>query len=145
MNLHFSFTCSASQIFHIFGEILYERNIVEQEGWQVCRFSEYPKIQPLILQNGELHLYFVFCILQNGEFYLSSFNFGNLNSHDSFEVGWHIYSWSLKQSFHFQDVFFNDVSFGNKRSNFLDSVEQGCDYCFWMIHYRSLAYALKNF
>ena len=24
------------QIFHIFGEILYERNIVEQEGWQVC-------------------------------------------------------------------------------------------------------------
>ena len=36
----------------------------------------------------------------------------------------------------FQDVFFNDVSFGNKRRNFLDSVEQGCDYCFWMIHYR---------
>jgi len=80
----------AHRIFHIFGEILYERNIVEQEGWQ------------------------------NGEFYLSSFNFGNLNSHDSFE-----------------DVFFNDVSFGNKRSNFLDSVEQGCDYCFWMIHYRN--------
>ena len=75
---------------------------------------------------------------------MSSFNFGNLNSHDSFEVGWHIYSWSLKQSFHFQDVFFNDVSFGNKRSNFLDSVEQGCDYCFWMIHYRSLANALTN-
>ena len=38
-----------------------------------------------------------------------------------------------------QDVFFNDVSFGNKRSSFLDSVEEGCDYCFWMIHYRSLA------
>ena len=54
------------------------------------------------------------------------------------------YSWSLKQSFHFQDVFFNDVSFGNKRSNFLDSVEQGCDYCFWMIHYRSLANAPSN-
>merc|ERR1712110_11103 len=80
----------AHKIFHIFGEILYERNIVEQEGWQ------------------------------NGEFFLSSFNFGNLNSHDSFE-----------------DVFFNDVSFGNKRSSFLDSVEEGCDYCFWMIHYRN--------
>jgi len=80
----------AHRIFHIFGEILYERNIVEQEGWQ------------------------------NGEYFLTSFNFGNLNSHSSFE-----------------DVFFNDVSFGNKRSNFLDSVEQGCDYCFWMIHYRN--------
>ena len=45
-NLYFSFTCSASQIFHIFGEILYERNIVEQEGWQVCRFSESPTLSP---------------------------------------------------------------------------------------------------
>ena len=28
-----------SQIFHIFGEILYERNIVEQEGWQASLYS----------------------------------------------------------------------------------------------------------
>ena len=45
-NLYFSFTYSASQIFHIFGEILYERNIVEQEGWQVCPFSESSTLSP---------------------------------------------------------------------------------------------------
>jgi len=80
----------AHLLFHFFGEILYERNIQEQELWQ------------------------------NGDYYLSSFNFGNLNSHKTFE-----------------DIFFNDVSFGNKRSSFLDSVHEGCDYCFWMIHYRN--------
>ena len=74
---------------------------------------------------------------QNGEFFLSSFYFGNLNSHKSFEVGKKYISWGSRTSALFsQDVFFNDVSFGIKRSNFLDSVEKGCDYCFWMIHYR---------
>ena len=36
-----------------------------------------------------------------------------------------------------QDTFFNNPYFGNKRSDFLSSVDAGCDYCFWMIHYRN--------
>ena len=53
------------------------------------------------------------------QYSLATFNFGSILSHDAF-----------------QDIFFNDENFGTKRSNFLKSVESGCDYCFWMIHYR---------
>jgi len=80
-------------LFHIFAEVLYEANIIEQEQWEA------------------------------GEYQLASLNFGSLDSHAAFE-----------------DVFFNDPNFGNKRSDFLKSVNDGCDYCFWMIHYRNRQY-----
>jgi len=80
-------------LFHVFAEVLYEANIVEQEQWQP------------------------------GEYQLASLNFGSLDSHASFE-----------------DVFFNDPHFGNKRTDFTKSVNEGCDYCFWMIHYRNRQY-----
>ena len=91
------------QLFHSFGEILYEQNIVEQEKWQP------------------------------GQYYLASLNFGSLSSHQAFQVRCCLLSLLTSQ-----DIFFNDPAFGNKRSNFLESVEEGCDYCFWMIHYRSV-------
>ena len=34
-------------------------------------------------------------------------------------------------------MFLNDPYFGNHRSDLLASVEAGCDYCFWMIHFRN--------
>jgi len=55
-----------------------------------------------------------------GKYYLSSLNFGGLEDASSF-----------------QDIFFNDPSFGVKRSNFLEFASHDCDYCFWMIHYRN--------
>jgi len=55
-----------------------------------------------------------------GKYYLSSLNFGGLMDSSSF-----------------QDVFFNDPSFGVRRSDFLEFASHGCDYCFWMIHYRN--------
>ena len=54
-----------------------------------------------------------------GEYSLATFNFGSLSNHDTFS-----------------DIFFNDPYFGTHRGEFLKSVESGCDYCFWMIHYR---------
>ena len=54
-----------------------------------------------------------------GQYSLATFNFGSLSSHSAF-----------------QDIFFNDPYFGTHRQNFLKSVESGCDYCFWMVHYR---------
>ena len=36
-----------------------------------------------------------------------------------------------------QDIFFNDPSFGVRRADFLEFASHGCDYCFWMIHYRN--------
>ena len=56
-----------------------------------------------------------------GEYSLATFNFGSLSNHDTFS-----------------DIFFNDPYFGTHRGDFLKSVDSGCDYCFWMIHYRSL-------
>merc|ERR1712168_832461 len=55
-----------------------------------------------------------------GKYYLASLNFG-----------------SLADSSSFSDIFFNDPSFGVRRSNFLEFSTHGCDYCFWMIHYRN--------
>lgn len=55
-----------------------------------------------------------------GEYNLATFNFGSLSNHDTFS-----------------DIFFNDPYFGTHRSEFLKSVDSGCDYCFWMIHYRN--------
>jgi len=55
-----------------------------------------------------------------GQYSLATFNFGSLSSHSAF-----------------QDIFFNDPYFGTHRQNFLKSVESGCDYCFWMVHYRN--------
>merc|ERR1712227_468935 len=55
-----------------------------------------------------------------GLYYLSSLNFGGLMDSSSF-----------------QDVFFNDPSFVVRRSDFLEFASHGCDYCFWMIHYRN--------
>merc|ERR1712106_743362 len=55
-----------------------------------------------------------------GKYFLSSLNFGGLEDTSSF-----------------QDIFFNDPSFGVKRSNFLEFASHDCDYCFWMIHYRN--------
>jgi len=55
-----------------------------------------------------------------GRYYLTSLNFGGLTNSDSF-----------------QDIFFNDPSFGVRRSDFLEFATHGCDYCFWMIHYRN--------
>ena len=43
-------------LFHVFAEVLYEANIVEQEQWQP------------------------------GQYQLASLNFGSLDSHDAFEV-----------------------------------------------------------
>ena len=38
-----------------------------------------------------------------------------------------------------QNAFFNDPSFGVKRNTgWLEFASHGCDYCFWMIHYRSI-------
>ena len=37
----------------------------------------------------------------------------------------------------FQEIFFNDPSFGVKRNDFLEFASHDCDYCFWMIHYRN--------
>ena len=54
-----------------------------------------------------------------GQYHLATFNFGSLSSHETF-----------------QDIFFNDPYFGTHRTQFLNSVKSGCDYCFWMIHYR---------
>ena len=54
-----------------------------------------------------------------GEYSLATFNFGSLSNHDTFS-----------------DIFFNDPYFGTHRGEFLKSVDSGCDYCFWMIHYR---------
>ena len=54
-----------------------------------------------------------------GQYHLATFNFGSLSSHETF-----------------QDIFFNDPYFGTHRAQFLNSVKSGCDYCFWMIHYR---------
>ena len=53
------------------------------------------------------------------EYNLATFNFGTLSS-----------------SAVFQDIFFNDQYFGTRRPEFLKSSDSGCDYCFWMIHYR---------
>ena len=36
-----------------------------------------------------------------------------------------------------EEMFFSDPHFGNHRANLLASVEAGCDYCFWMIHFRN--------
>ena len=36
-----------------------------------------------------------------------------------------------------QDIFFNDPSFGVRRADYLEFASHGCDYCFWMIHYRN--------
>merc|ERR1711936_928760 len=36
-----------------------------------------------------------------------------------------------------KEMFFSDPHFGNHRANLLASVEAGCDYCFWMIHFRN--------
>merc|ERR1711892_146277 len=55
-----------------------------------------------------------------GKYFLTSLNFGGLQDTSSF-----------------QDIFFNDPSFGVKRSNFLEFASHDCDYCFWMIHYRN--------
>merc|ERR1711970_364932 len=55
-----------------------------------------------------------------GKYYLSSLNFGGLEDTSSF-----------------QDIFFNDPSFGVKRNDFLEFASHDCDYCFWMIHYRN--------
>jgi hypothetical protein len=55
-----------------------------------------------------------------GKYYLSSLNFGGLEDTSSFE-----------------NIFFNDPSFGVKRNNFLEFASHECDYCFWMIHYRN--------
>ena len=55
-----------------------------------------------------------------GKYFLSSLNFGGLANSDSF-----------------QDIFFNDPSFGVRRADFLEFASHGCDYCFWMIHYRN--------
>ena len=55
-----------------------------------------------------------------GEYSLATFNFGSLNSHSAF-----------------QEIFFNNENFGTHRADYLNSVGNGCDYCFWMIHYRN--------
>jgi len=55
-----------------------------------------------------------------GKYFLTSLNFGGLTDTSSF-----------------QDIFFNDPSFGVKRSDFLEIASHDCDYCFWMIHYRN--------
>merc|ERR1719312_322041 len=55
-----------------------------------------------------------------GQYSLATFNFGSLSSHSAF-----------------QDIFFNDPYFGTHRQNFLNSVDNGCDYCFWMVLYRN--------
>ena len=46
-----------------------------------------------------------------------------------FIIIWQVHQW-------FQDIFFNDPSFGVKRSDFGEFASHECDYCFWMIHYR---------
>jgi len=55
-----------------------------------------------------------------GKYFLTSLNFGGLQDASSF-----------------QEMFFNDPSFGVKRSKFLEFASHECDYCFWMIHYRN--------
>lgn len=56
-----------------------------------------------------------------GKYYLASLNFGGLQDSSSF-----------------QNAFFNDPSFGVKRNTgWLEFASHGCDYCFWMIHYRN--------
>ena len=55
-----------------------------------------------------------------GQYSLATFNFGSLSSHSAF-----------------QEIFFNDENFGTQRADYLNSVGNGCDYCFWMIHYRN--------
>ena len=46
---------------------------------------------------------------------------------------------SISCSLYFQNAFFNDPSFGVKRNTgWLEFASHGCDYCFWMIHYRSI-------
>ena len=60
-----------------------------------------------------------------GQYHLATFNFGSLSSHETF-----------------QDIFFNDPYFGTHRTQFLNSVKSGCDYCFWMIHYRFILFLL---
>merc|ERR1712218_672929 len=54
-----------------------------------------------------------------GKYFLASLNFGGLEDTKSFN-----------------DIFFNDPSFGVKRSDFGEFASHECDYCFWMIHYR---------
>ena len=69
-----------------------------------------------------------------GVYQLASLYFGTLNSHAALEV---LYIHQYQHlTYSFQDVFFNDPHFGNKRPEFWKSVDDGCDYCFWMIHYR---------
>jgi len=55
-----------------------------------------------------------------GKYFLTSLNFGGLEDTKSFN-----------------DIFFNDPSFGVKRSKFGEFATHDCDYCFWMIHYRN--------
>merc|ERR1719312_513637 len=55
-----------------------------------------------------------------GKYFLASLNFGGLEDTKSFN-----------------DIFFNDPSFGVKRSDFGEFATHDCDYCFWMIHYRN--------
>merc|ERR1719394_1812660 len=55
-----------------------------------------------------------------GKYFLASLNFGGLEDTKSFN-----------------DIFFNDPSFGVKRSDFCEFATHDCDYCFWMIHYRN--------
>lgn len=55
-----------------------------------------------------------------GEYFLSSMNFGGLTSYASIE-----------------DTVLNDPAFGVRRQEFLKAVNDGCDYCFLMIHYRN--------
>merc|ERR1719206_151759 len=66
-----------------------------------------------------------------GKYFLASLNFGGLEDTKSFN-----------------DIFFNDPSFGVKRSDFGEFATHDCDYCFWMIHYRNrqreTSVAIKN-
>lgn len=55
-----------------------------------------------------------------GKYFLASLNFGGLEDTKSFN-----------------DIFFNDPSFGVKRTDFGEFATHDCDYCFWMIHYRN--------
>ena len=95
-----------TSVFHDFAEYLYGKNMQEQQDWQP------------------------------GQYHLASLNFGGLMDASSFQVPPYPAA-DMTSETSLQDIFFNDPSFGVKRqTGWLEFASHGCDYCFWMIHYR---------